>query len=51
MAETPEQGGTEGLEDVPEPGGVEGFISAPMSPRPLLGRGVFHQVRAVSAMT
>ena len=44
----PEQGGAEELEDAPEPGGTDGVDSAPTTPLPVLGRGVPHQVRAMS---
>ena len=51
LPEVPEQGGTQGLEDAPELGGTEDFVSAPTTPLPVLGRGIPHQLRAVSPMT
>ena len=48
LLELPEQGGAEELEDVPEPGGADDFDSAPTTPPPVLGRGIPHQLRAVS---
>ena len=51
LAEVPEQGGALELEDAPELGGTEDFGSAPTAPLPVLGRGIPHQLRAVSPMT
>ena len=51
LPEVPEQGGAQGLEDAPELGGTEDFVSAPTTPLPVLGRGIPHQLRAVSPMT
>ena len=50
LSKVPEQGGTRGL-DAPELGGTEDFVSAPTTPLPVLGRGIPHQLRAVSPMT
>ena len=51
LPEIPRQGGTEGLEDAPEPGGTDDFDPDPTTPLPVLGRGIPHQLRAVSPMT
>ena len=51
LSEAPEQEGTQGLEDAPELGGTEDFVSAPTTPLPVWGRGIHHQLRAVSPMT
>ena len=40
-----------GLEEAPEPGGTDDYESAPTTPLPVLGRGIPHQLRAVSPMT
>ena len=39
------------LEEAPEPGGTDDYESAPTIPLPVLGRGIPHQIRAVSPMT
>ena len=51
LPETPEQGGTMKLGDPPKPGGTNYFASAPTTPLPVLGRGIPHQLRAVSPLT
>ena len=51
LPEMPEQGGTVDLEEAPEPGGTDVYESAPMTPLPVLGRGISHQLRAVPPMT
>ena len=51
LPEMPEQGGTVDLEEAPEPGGTDVYESAPTTPLPVLGRGIPHQLRAVSPMT
>ena len=51
LLELPEQGGAEELEDAPVPGGTDGFDSDPMTPLPVFGRGIPHQLRAASPKT
>ena len=51
LPEMPEQGATVDLEEAPEPGGTDVYESAPTTPLPVLGRGVPHQLCAVSPMT
>ena len=49
--EMPDQGRAMGLREEPESGGTDEYESAPTTPQPVLGRGIPHQVRAVSPMT
>ena len=49
--ELPEQAGVEELEDAPEAGGTDDVDSAPTTPLPVLGKGIPHQLRAVSPKT
>ena len=51
LPEMPEKGGTVDLEEALEPGGMDVYESAPTTPLPVLGRGIPHQLRAVSPMT
>ena len=44
MPETPEQGGTQEIEDAPELEGAEDFVFDPTTPLPRLGRGIPHQL-------
>ena len=43
LPDMPEHGGTIDLEEVPQPGGTHGYQSAPLTPLPVLGRGIPHQ--------
>ena len=49
--ELPEQGGAEELEDASDQGGTDDFDSAPTTPLTVSGRGIPHQLRAVSPKT
>ena len=51
LPEVPEQERTMDLEEAPEPGGTDDYESAPTTPLPIMGRGISHQLRAVSPMT
>ena len=51
LPEIPELGGTMELGEDHEPSGTGVFSSAPTTPLPALGRGIPHQLRAVSPMT
>ena len=51
LPEMPEHGGTVDLEEAPEPERTDVYESAPMTPLPVLGRGISHQLRAVPPMT
>ena len=51
LPEMPEQGRTVDLKEAPEPGGTDVYESAPTTPLPVLGRGIPHQLRAVSPVT
>ena len=51
LPKMPEQGRTMGLGKAPEPGGTDDFASAPTTQLPVSGRGISHQLRAVSPMT
>ena len=42
---------TRGLEDAPELGVTKDFVSVPTTPLPEFGRGIPHQLCAVSRMT
>ena len=44
-------GGTVDLEEAPGPGGTDDYESGPTTPLLVLGRGIPHQLRAVSPMT
>ena len=51
LPEMPEQGGTMELGEAPEARGAGDFSSARTTPLPVLGRGISHQLRAVSPTT
>ena len=51
LPEMPEQGETVDLEEAPKTGGTDDYESAPTTPLPVWGRGIPHQLRAVSLMT